>query len=197
MTDKLNKCSLSEFAKSITSLNVNGFFKTLLYGEDNPVITGSYIYKKLIRGEKIPDVDIVIRNLHAFKKIFRKHFKYFTLTYPFEGLRYDLRRSDGVYLDVISSEDYIATVHTNGLTTINSLVYSDGEIKHICELDEMRDVFSSKNLDVEREKLWNIDNFRRGRYCKWSTMRDKDIEYFNTFDIIDLKECMDHHIYPY
>ncbi len=188
--------SLSTFVNDLLNTNLNGWFKSIFNGPSYPVITGSYIYKHLLRGEEIEDVDLVVESLEKFKDIYGSVYEKLLLTYPFKGLRYHLKRKDIKYLDIISVDTYLELLEKNGLTPINSLILTKDGIEHVYNPKELRERFKiSENFDPINERDWMVDNFERGRYCKWSTMRKKDIEYFSSFDIIDEEECECHYIY--
>ena len=192
----LKHAPLRDLANNLLNIDLNGWFKNIFYSSSNPIITGSYIYKFLLRDEKIEDIDIIVEDLERSKNVFGRHYKRFGFRYPFPGYRIDFDRKDGVYLDVIGYNTYLNVVAINGLTPVNSLILSKDGIKHIYDSKSLRERFwIPEDLDPIKERDWMVDNFKKGRYCKWSRMREKDIEYFSDFDVIDEQECECHFIF--
>jgi hypothetical protein len=51
---------------------------------------------------------------------------------------------------------------------------------------------TSANPVAERE--WMIKNLKEKKYCKWTDMRPKDVEYFKNWTVLDFQECAVHGI---
>ena len=182
-------------ADRIVNMNTRSFLKKLIHGSYFPIITGSFVYKTLIRNERSEDIDI-------FYNLLRKNFYYAEHSYGtgidehVDSQTYKVRflgALQPIKIDALNAEEIFNKI--GSLTPVNSLVYTKDGIKHILEFDEIKELVTNLDLDPIKERTWMIDNFKNGRYCKWNDMREKDVEYFSTFDVIDCSECEKHGIF--
>jgi len=196
MTDKRieSKITIDYIVNLIQTVRLNSFLNKIINGPERPVIIGSYVYKYLIRGEKITsihDIDVICNNPMKFSMIItrKEELGYIPNEYQifFSGSE--------LYIDVIPINMFADEINEIGLTTINSLVFSNGEIKHIFEIPEIANKLNVKATNPEKERTWMVDNLKANRYCRWSGMRQKDVEYFNDWKVIDFQECALHGIY--
>lgn len=161
----------------------------------NPIIIGSYIYKYIINGEGVNDIDLVTKNYMA---------TYYDITKLYSNIYCKFSWSNAISLgltgsnmsiDIIDMNTIIRLINQDGPTPINSLVYTTDGIRHISEIDEFQERILLPTKDPKKEREWMINNIKQKKYCVWPGMRDKDKEYFKNWSIIDFKECKEHFIH--
>jgi hypothetical protein len=158
---------------------------------DNEIV-GSYVYKRLVRGEEVDDVDCISDNSwkasHHLQKTrvlgaipgtsenFEELFDDYTaLTVQEQG--------ESVNVDLISKQEYHREVGDKTFIntvkmTKNGLIHRDGDT-HRPGIQVQRDA----------EVRFVVERLQRDQYCPWSNMREKDKEYFRKFAKIPDAEC--------
>lgn len=170
-------------------------------------IVGSYIYKHLLRSEKITDVDTICKDtnslLTSVKSVEETAYnpelpwKYdpkgfsMGMTIPVD---YNAIHFLGISLtvDLIGFNDYVNRINTTGLCLSNCLVLSPKGIQHVFEIPELSKDLNLEAIDPIKERDWAIQKIKAGQYCKWQGMREKDVDYFKNWKIIDFQECEAH-----
>ena len=100
-----------------------------------------------------------------------------------------------LHVDILQIGEFVRKINETGLSPVNSLVLTKNGIRHLTEVPEISGKLNMKSKEPEKEREWAIQNLKNGRYCKWTSMRDKDVEYFKGWTVIDFQECASHGIY--
>jgi hypothetical protein len=186
----------------LQKVRLNGLFSSIINGPEKPMITGSYVYKHLVRGEKVDDVDAVCSSP---VRLSEKVVKMDKLAYnPTEDGGWEDRFTDyrlikfsgsDLHVDILQTGEFVDVINKTGLSPVNSLVLTEGGIRHITEVPEIADRLNVKAADPVKERTWMVENLKAGKVCRWSDMREKDKQYFKDWKVIDFQECASHGIY--
>lgn len=146
------------------------------------VIFGSYVYKHMVRGEPVNDIDVLTPNTNKEGKRLAKKFyckpKYsyaWVRGEPFNDftcLTCDSDYSNEVKIDLVGKNEYLKTYRRDFINTV--ILTSNG----------LKDIEGN-----EERKKFVIESLKQGKYCPWVDMRDKDKEYFKDFEVIDCNTC--------
>lgn len=197
------RVTVDYIADLLQKVRLNGLFGSIINGPERAMITGSYVYKHLVRGEKVDDVDGVCRSP---VKLSEKVTKMDSLAYnpidddswseeSFTDYRVIKFSGSDLHVDILKTEEFVDVINKTGLSPVNSLVLTEGVIRHITEVPQIAEKLNMKAADPVKERIWMIDSLKAGRYCRWSDMREKDKEYFKNWTVIDFQECNSHGIY--
>ena len=199
------KVTVDSIVRLLHKVRLNGLFSLMINGPERPMISGSYIYKHLLRGEKVDDVDAICSSP---VKLSEKVVKMDKLAYNPVGYDawawtedrftdYMLINFSGsdLHVDILQTQEFVDVVNRTGLSPVNSLVLTEWGVRHIAEIPEIADKLNVKAADPEKERRWMIENMKAGRYCRWGDMREKDVMYFKNWSVIDFQECASHGIY--
>lgn len=160
------------------------WWEKLLGKKSTNYIIGSYVYKKTIRGEIVNDIDIVTKCTGDEGHRLREKFPCSgTYVSPYIEYGYDdyvclMCETDNgdVKIDLLGSKEHLdKNKERNFLNTV--ILTSNG----------LEDI---KGNDKRKEFV--IQNLKKGKYCPWNNMREKDKEYFKKFKIIDQDVCQDY-----
>lgn len=154
-------------------------------------IAGSYVYKHLVRGEKVNDIDVIYDgNVDSKGKLIQKMIP--TCKFGLKGLAYqeitdysclwcDINNSERkLKIDIIPKDDFLEQTK-RGISFVNALVLTENGIEDIHQNDKRREFV--------------IKNLKKKRYCKTHNLRIKDKAYFSDFQIIDPEECAKYGFY--
>ena len=177
------------------------WFSYIIYGWRQSIfIVGSHIYKNLLRSEKTTDIDAVcsysadisnyIRSVEktAYNPI-RHTGKYSSVT-DYRHIKFS--ETPELTIDLIGIRDFAKSINNTGLSMANCLVLTPKGIQHVFEVPEINKYLNLESQDPVAEREWAIKNIKAGKYCKWSGMRKKDVEYFKNWTAMDFQECNDH-----
>ena len=165
---------MDELKETILS---KGFF-----GRSNCSIVGSYIYKHLLRGESVEDIDCICRNVTSMSgKLKRKYEAAYSQPSTYHSGDVKMKvpvNSKDVNIDIIQRDSFMVWGYGREPSFINSLVLTSNGIEHI--------------KGDEKKQKYIEENLRQGRYCPWSNMRKKDKAYFKDLEEIPSNECKKH-----
>ena len=189
--------------KEITNILLNGgnrwFPMSVIYGKKPVFITGSYVYKHLVRDESVDDVDALCDNSgelsdqiksiektaynpdlpHSYGYIgnkYRRFARHFGVGVYQDHNVIKFTGDSSVHVDLIGIPDFVARVNYTGLSLANCLVLTTEGIRHVLEVPELSDGLHLQADDPQLERDWTIRNLKEGRYCRWFGMIDKDKE---------------------
>lgn len=175
--------------------NTDHVAKTILSGPKNPIIAGSYVYKRMIRGETVDDVDATsddiwrtsqwLQSNHGARPKILGNYEY---EEPFED--YTALELDNTRIDLIGKGEFNEKNKQD--TFINTMVLTKRGLEHRRDVDTkwwMPRTYGEKAKFDQKQTHYVIENLQKGRYCKWDDMRDKDEEYFKKFNEIPEREC--------
>ncbi len=171
--------------------------------EQKPVfITGSSVYKGILRGEKFDDIDAVCNNSkdlsNSIKKLepsaYNPTIDLGSFEWAADYTTIKFRGSD-MKIDLVGYRDYANTINRFGFGMINCLVLTHDGIKHIFEVPEVAQHIALRAENPKAERDWAVDKIKKGEYCEWRNMREKDKEYFKKWKVIDPVECAMHGIF--
>lgn len=165
---------------------------------DKNFITGEYVYKHFLRGEMVPNVDVITGNycylvtqiLKAEQTAYQPYFQ--RRGESFHTVEF---KDSNMAVGVEDYSELIKDVRLNGLNPTNSLVLTKDGVRHIMEVPELAINLENRLDNPREERTWMMENMKAGRYCKWKGMRDRDTEYFKNWMVIDFQECEMHGIY--
>lgn len=166
------------------------------------IIVGSFIYKHLLRSEKVYDLDIITNDVSFFSNQFMSFVpdSYCNTKGTFSGEMLKdysaifFQNNLNLHMDIMNSIEYISRMNMNGLNVTNSLVYDieNESIKHVFEVKNIADQLDLQAKDAEAERKWVIEQIKSKRYCRWWGMRKKDEEYFSDWTVLKELECNNH-----
>lgn len=168
-------------------------------------IMGSWVYKHLLRGEDVKDIDCLVSDSKsAASVLLESQKKHATFSLHVVGSGYgshwaknlsSINMSNGRYkIDFFDISAAIESINEHGLFFTNLLVLTRYGIRHILEVSDIANniVFESKDPKIERE--WAINMIKNKSYCKSGT-REKDMLYFKNWSVIDPVECAKHGVF--
>ncbi|AYV77014.1 MAG: hypothetical protein Barrevirus7_21 [Barrevirus sp.] len=201
-TSVQSKITLDYIVGLVQRIRTNSYFKTLWYGRTYPYITGSFVYKHLVRGEDVKDIDVICPDTNELSQTLQRmeSLAFCPIADWLEEESYldyeDIKfRGSDLHVDILQIDEFVRTINRTGLSPVNSLVLTKDGIRHLTEVPEICSKLNMKSEEPEKEREWAIQNLKAGRYCKWGSMRDKDVAYFKGWTVIDFQECANHGIY--
>lgn len=204
ITNKKNKSNstVQSVINTIMSLNNGGLYNYIynsFYGYNKVIIVGGAVYKHKLRNEETQDIDVVCHDSTEVSKMIKKEIpgtyhpskfvtRYSTVT-NYAALMF--KDNDNLHIDFIGYKNFTTHINDCGFSMTNSLVLDNNEVKHVLEVNELKEhlLFESENPKLVRE--WLITKIKNKEYCKSSNLRDKDKNYFknNDWNVIEPGEC--------
>jgi len=196
------KITLKYLVDLVHGVKTNGFFSQIVDGRQYPFITGSYVYKHLVQGETVFDVDVLCPSVSSLSEELKKlnPLAYRQLDgrsgdeYRYIDYKKVLFRGSDLYIDLFGTDEFVAKINSSGLSPVNSLVLTKDGIKHILEVSQLNVGLNMTSANPVAEREWMIKNLKEKKYCKWTDMRPKDVEYFKNWTVLDFQECAVHGI---
>lgn len=160
-----------------------------------PIIIGSFVYKHLIGGDNVHDVDLITTNyIGAYNHFKSSYSNVFCKANWKDAISLGLDGSN-ITIDIIDVDLLVKVLKQDGLTPINSLVYTTDGVMHVSEIETFRKEIPFSIQDPKKEREWMINNIKGKKYCVWPNMRYKDKEYFRNWSVISSEECHKHYIH--
>lgn len=137
-------------------------------------ICGSYIYKRMLLGERPNDIDAVSKS------------DYETALSPedFDTLA-NLSSDHNVRIDMISASSFEKSQSDAGHPSFATSIL-------LKKVDGKKVLLPASSRVTQGMVDYIVEQIPKRRYCPWDSMREKDKEYFGNFEVIDREECTLH-----
>ena len=148
---------------------------TLLVGPGNCKIFGSYVYKRIIRGEKVNDIDCISEDYNLTCENLRKvmNAKYKHEISPDESIMdYTRLYVNKISINLISENEYLLNPLTKITTFINVIQLTKDGLVH-----KDATYYISKIETI----YFVINNLQNNIYFPWENMTENDQDYFKDF----------------
>lgn len=163
---------------------------SIVTSKGNCRVVGSYVYKRLMRGEVVKDVDCVCDDLQTTVRELKELFDATEVSnsdvYNAEinelSRNGEVDRDDYVQLKVdninvdILSESAYQSLAKDYNSFVHNVVHTENGLEH-------------KHGGNDEQVKFIADSLKNNEYCVWLNMRHKDNSYFNRMSTIDLDVC--------
>lgn len=170
-------------------------YENVILNDNGTFITGSYVYKYYIRGERVDNINVVsveyINSNRKAKSIIHElpecrpreiWADNGSLEDDYGCLKCNKFYINNIDIKIMSQGYFIGRIKAfDGISFINALKLTKNGIEDIGGNDE--------------RKKFVIRNLQNKKYCKFKNMRLKDKQYFNNFEQIDPEECVKYGFY--
>lgn len=142
--------------------------------DNGNAICGSYIYKRMLLGERPNDIDAISKS------------DYETALSPkdFDKLA-DLSSDHNVRIDMISASSFEKSQSDTGHPSFATSIV-------LKKVDGEKRLLPASSRVTQGMVDYIVEQIPKRRFCPWDSMREKDKEYFSDFEVIDREECALH-----